>query len=1003
MSIFHFPFSILHLLGLAAVSLLCGLLLWLQLVAAWPSIEDKIDQFRRQPPFVKLLLMLFVGIFVVFGSTKTNLVDQTSGTNIVEIVEGGTNGIEIAESRTNDVDQVGLQNGEAAAQGGDLSQRGSGVLAACQEGEIPYSNRLDSAFSLTGRFEVAHGALFVTSGEDAASPLFAASPLTVTLDDIARGWQLWEVRTNSNVCYMMPEDATLATNWWVRGAYENVKPIDFGSWRFPFGTNEYDSLWAFSWGKARFALGYAETEIVVVGAPMSAVPYRSRLWSAVDTNGARLVTWENFVLGRALKEDVDSLTSGETPLPLCSPLPLCCAQVELRTTGDFIVRSNEVETVYRRVDPEDWDGDGWKNEDDYNPYSWDDCNDDFYQEIPYDADTNAYCWIEVRPEWNTWIDFQGDDWSYLPDPNFTARAGRTYRVWLLIGKTYSVHAPMPVSVVGRSDDRIEITDVTENSFTVVWPVTFTVAEGRAPTGRPRLGATWNDGGKSFYVMPNPSWLRGAVTWTDNYCCDVWGDGTNFTYACDNTCTCEGCTVYGSYWYEGYGLPVWGIPCGCHYVPDQGPVGVSISFDHPAVIYEDAYTNLPDVVVHPVRSNAVLRCSVSGGTYGGTFSVTLNAAAQQKLRKVRGNTLPQNVRIEPGSSRSYEVEYSVLEPSGSVGDIGAEACFLEDFRNKTHTKNASMTAVKVELEAVYIAPTNHNQSRHIYGVGEEVRFRVTPSIDDVRLTVVKGDTEDMVYPDLMSVYDTFEKNFEVRGSATHVYTCPISANYVPDITVSYADITYRPTLEIVEPEVVITPLAERGANIVDPFYVGNRYCWPEGTVGAACLKTTNYIGPMHVSFQGIAVSELPCTEEDVVTGCFTNGHHRTHTGGADGAGAGVAHYIQPGNFWFVDGARMVAPEPNWQPNSTLSWKIPIGWHRKNPDYTDDCDVQNPDYEKAWDGDSRPLIIGGQTDKYKQVWHIDGQGTFRTDKFGHWISRSRDCVIILDGQTIQTEHQ
>ena len=115
MSIFHFPFSILHLLGLAAVSLLCGLLLWPQLVAAWPRIEDKIDQFRRQPPLVKLLLLLFVGIFVVFGSTKPNGVDLASGTNIVEIVEGGTNGIEIAESRTNDVDQVGLQNGEAAS------------------------------------------------------------------------------------------------------------------------------------------------------------------------------------------------------------------------------------------------------------------------------------------------------------------------------------------------------------------------------------------------------------------------------------------------------------------------------------------------------------------------------------------------------------------------------------------------------------------------------------------------------------------------------------------------------------------------------------------------------------------------------------------------------------------------------------------------------------------------------------------------------------------------
>ena len=119
--------------GFAAVSLVCGIVAWPPLSAAWPSIEEKIDQFRRQPPFVKLLLMLFVGAFVVFGSTKPNGVDLASGTNIVEIVEGGTNGIEIAESRTNDVDQVGLQNGEAAAQGGDLSQRGSGVLAACQE------------------------------------------------------------------------------------------------------------------------------------------------------------------------------------------------------------------------------------------------------------------------------------------------------------------------------------------------------------------------------------------------------------------------------------------------------------------------------------------------------------------------------------------------------------------------------------------------------------------------------------------------------------------------------------------------------------------------------------------------------------------------------------------------------------------------------------------------------------------------------------------------------
>ena len=139
--------------GFAAVSLVCGIVAWPLLSAAWPRIEEKIDQFRRQPLLVKLLQLLFVGIFVVFGSTKPNGVDQTSGTNIVEIVEGDTNGIEIAESRPNDVDQVGLQNGEAAAQGGDLSQRGSAVLAACHEGRFRFS----------------------TSGEDAASPLLCAN------------------------------------------------------------------------------------------------------------------------------------------------------------------------------------------------------------------------------------------------------------------------------------------------------------------------------------------------------------------------------------------------------------------------------------------------------------------------------------------------------------------------------------------------------------------------------------------------------------------------------------------------------------------------------------------------------------------------------------------------------------------------------------------------------------------------------------------------------------
>ena len=139
MSIFHFPFYILHLLGLAAVSLVCGIVAWPMLSAAWPSIEEKIDRFRRLPPLAKLVLVLFVGVFVVFGSTKTNQVSQTSGTNAVEIVEGGTN----------DVDQVkgeGEQRNLPTCSAGQLELEGN-IL--CSPSPITFTSGLPSPLTFT--------------------------------------------------------------------------------------------------------------------------------------------------------------------------------------------------------------------------------------------------------------------------------------------------------------------------------------------------------------------------------------------------------------------------------------------------------------------------------------------------------------------------------------------------------------------------------------------------------------------------------------------------------------------------------------------------------------------------------------------------------------------------------------------------------------------------------------------------------------------------------------
>ena len=643
----------------------------------------------------------------------------------------------------------------------------------------------------------------------------------------------------------------------------------------------------------------------------------------------------------------------------------------------------------------DTDGDGLVDSKDPHPLTSDG---DFFgprQTLPAGANANAYYWIDLVAETNAYVIFTGDRASNLPDPDFMACAGVTNRVQLLIGKTYSVEGTCPFEIVAQSDGAVIVTNIGPNSLAVVWPVSVTVAEGRAPEVRPLFGATWNDGGETtFHVLLDPGWLIGSFVWT-NACCSVRGDGTNFTYACGNACQCEGCTARGNFWYEGYALPVWGTECGCRYVPDEGPAGVTVSFSKSALIYEDPYVNTNGVVVTPAVPNATLSCTVRGGTYGGTLTVELNDAGRRKLTRIRGSSLPNGVHVDPGEARTYATVYEPRGPSDAIGDITATATFVEDFLNETHDTTASLTAVKVELEAVYDAPENHNINRHIYGVGEKVRFKVTPQSSQIRLKTVKHDTGDYD-----GDYELFEGGVdEIDAGAEREYTCPISANYVPPIRVKLGTTFYCPSIAIVEPQTVITPTAFWGENAVDMFYQGNRKCWPSGTVGSAALVTTNYIGPMYVSFQGIAVSEVPCLIEDVVTGCFTNGHYRTHT---KQAGAGRAYYVQEGNFWFVDGARSGAAELNWAAESTLSWLIPIGWHRKDLRYTDEYGVETFDFEACWDENSRPLLLGGSIDTYKQMRHIDNEGVYRTEKFGHWITRSPLCRIVLDGVTQQERH-
>ena len=253
---------------------------------------------------------------------------------------------------------------------------------------------------------------------------------------------------------------------------------------------------------------------------------------------------------------------------------------------------------------------------------------------------------------------------------------------------------------------------------------------------------------------------------------------------------------------------------------------------------------------------------------------------------------------------------------------------------------------------------------------------------VSLSADKGDVGD-----LHPYYDQFGGNID-EADSHRIYVCPISAGYTPNPTIAYSDASYTPTIALVEPQFVMTS----GAT-----WEG---CHPLGEVGQSTLVTTNYIGPMTVSFRGIRVAEIPCYEKSLSTGYFSTTNFTGFLTHSIDAGAGLSRHIQECNRWTVDEAGGGLYR-NWSAGQ-LTWNIPIGWGRLMSDRDTFGALQTPDYEAHTNNTSRPLLIGGRTDLYTQKFQIDDDGTARVEKFGHWLSRSRHCRIILDGKTVQWTH-
>lgn len=487
---------------------------------------------------------------------------------------------------------------------------------------------------------------------------------TVTADEIAQGYRLVSITNETGHSFAMPTNAVYIGRLHLHGARS-----DFGrhivdldaiggeatGWAFPYGPSNATTsvFWWFMDGRLQDALC---APVFVASAELGdalAMQGESRLWAHAG-EGARTVTWERFFAGGDTNNAVN-------------------AQIVLNETGDFIVRSNDLLRVFRRIDPHDWDGDGLDNLIDVWPTASDgDCfgtgmdwlnancwgvlsavsdADDGYEIVwNADANENAYFWLTFTPTRDgTRVAIACDGSSNLGDMVVLANEGQVCEVPMLMGARYHVTASWPVGDIAASDPEAEIVDRSN-----------TVRPSNLPTPGLRLlgaggGIGPSDdfeverpvdidlaGGESGgYITSSPDIgvVIGAVT---GNCCAVECTGSNYVWSCCDSCHCSG---YSQWWqvtalWEGYSrLFNWESQCGCQRANETN-TSAWVSISAPRVIMRGGYSHIVSGVYDPPGSSSE-EASMSLECTAGADKITVLSQGSGWM-EVRGAVLSDSI-------------------------------------------------------------------------------------------------------------------------------------------------------------------------------------------------------------------------------------------------------------------------------------------------------------------------------------------------------------------------
>ena len=430
------------------------------------------------------------------------------------------------------------------------------------------------------------------------------------------------------------------------------------------------------------------------------------------------MTWENVYAGRARTGQYN-------------------AQIELCGDGNFITRSNNVERVYRRVNPDDWDGDGLANEIDPNPMAYDGdlfgtgvawLNANCGSVLSASADTNgeivvswhtnvcgaAYYWLQFtaqRDSTRIVIDCEGE--STLGDLFVVANSNQVCKVPLLMGPNYHVTASHPVADVSASDAEAEVRpasrDVSGGDFNVKRGV--------------ELGISGDNGFGMLTATPNVGASISSVT---GNCCNVSIGGANWHLECVEGCHCQG---YFQWWHfiatwEGYSQRYdWRAQCECQKVREATPSAwVSLSVPY-VVMLGGSGVGASVTYVPPESAQGTVTLRLASGSD--------NVALWNDADRTGQFTLPVSWNASLQRELSFFIEGVAL--SGSVGDVRFEVEIDTGDASDVVTQKLTVARVKYLHASSDVQGTSANPPP--FDGESECPFSITNSISPDRHLVI----------------------------------------------------------------------------------------------------------------------------------------------------------------------------------------------------------------------------------------------------------------------------